>query len=162
MWMVSRVIRTIRRCGLPFLLPLACGAASTHAQTQTIDNARALQNYTLNCMGCHSPTGAGVAGKIPPLRHSLGYFMHLPQGREFAVRVPGASNSALNDSELAEVVNWLLISYNREELPADFHLYTAEEVARLRRPALAEVAQRRAYLVELLHQQGITAMKPSY
>ena len=156
---LSRLVRTLRQHGLPILL-LACGAAS--ARAQTIDNARALQNYTLNCMGCHSPTGAGVAGKIPPLRHSLGYFMHLPQGREFAVRVPGASNSALDDSELAEVVNWLLVSYNREELPADFRPYTTEEVARLRRPALAEVAQRRAHLVEMLHRQGITDVKPSY
>ena len=156
---VSRMVHTVRRRGLPFLL-LACCAAGAHAQA--IDNARALQNYTLNCMGCHTLTGAGVAGKIPPLRHSLGYFMYLPQGREFAVRVPGASNSALNDSELAEIVNWLLMSYNREELPADFHPYTAEEVARLRRPALAEVAQRRAHLVDMLHRQGIAEMKPSY
>jgi mono/diheme cytochrome c family protein len=139
---------------------LVTGIATSHAQT--VDAPRALQNYTLNCMGCHSPTGAGVAGKIPPLRGSLGYFMHVPEGREFVVRVPGASNSALDDAELAEVVNWLLLRFNRDELPPGFVPYTADEVARLRRPAFAEVAQRRAQLIERLHREGIDGARLRY
>ena len=35
--------------------------------------------------------------QVPPLANSLGYFTHLPAGREYVMRVPGASNSALSD-----------------------------------------------------------------
>jgi hypothetical protein len=69
-------------------------AAPVHAEGAA-DAALARQHWVLNCMGCHTATGDGIPGKVPPLANSLGYFTHLPAGRENEMRVPGATNSAL-------------------------------------------------------------------
>ena len=79
---------------------------------------------------CHTATGGGIP-QVPPLANSLGYFTHLPAGREYVMRVPGASNSALSDRDLADVLNWVLTTMNRDALPR------AYEVAAHRRPALS-------------------------
>jgi cytochrome c553 len=122
----------------------------------------AQQNWVLNCMGCHTQGAVGVAGKIPPLANSLGYFEHLPQGREYVIRVPGASNSALSDQELADVLNWLLVTLNSSALPKDFKPYTAQEITAHRRPALTNVARERSTLVRALRQRGITGIRDPY
>ncbi|WP_371128415.1 c-type cytochrome [Burkholderia dolosa] len=126
------------------------------------DAALAQQHWVLNCMGCHTATGGGIPGKVPPLANSLGYFTHLPAGREYVMRVPGASNSALSDRELADVLNWVLTTMNRDALPRDFKPYTADEVAAQRRPALADVATVRARLVRALHERGIDGVAERY
>ena len=46
----------------------------------------------------------------------MSYFEHLPAGREYVMRVPGASNSALSDADLADVLNWLLTKDVQESL----------------------------------------------
>ncbi|WP_321928686.1 c-type cytochrome [Paraburkholderia guartelaensis] len=122
----------------------------------------ARQHWIQNCMGCHTATGGGIAGKVPPLAHSLGYFERVPGGREYVMRVPGASNSALSDQQLADVLNWLLVTMNREALPPDFKPYTAAEVAEHRRPAFADVAPRRAALIREMQQRGIHEVAPAY
>ena len=106
------------------------------SQAQAYDAARARQDWVLNCMGCHTADGSGIPGKVPALRNSLGHFVSLPEGRQFVMRVPGAANSALNDAELANVLNWLLATMNEQSRPASFKPYTAEEIAAHRRPAL--------------------------
>lgn len=58
--------------------------------------------------------------------------MHSKAGREFIVQVPGASTANLSDARLAELINWLLLTYSEEQLPADFEPYTAEEISWLR------------------------------
>ncbi|GAB3626470.1 Cytochrome c-552 [Pandoraea terrae] len=138
---------------------LALGVAAPAAFGQAVDAARASRNYVLNCMGCHGANSAGVPGKIPPMQHALGYFMYLPAGREFAVRVPGSSNSSLDDAQLAEVLNWLLQTFNRDELPPDFKPYTAQEVSRLRRPAYGDVKTQRSQVIEQLHAHGVTKIQ---
>ena len=141
------------------LLALACIGvlhvpASACAQTPA-DDSLAQQHWVLNCMGCHTSGAVGVPGKIPPLANSLGYFEHLTVGREYVMRVPGASNSGLSDQELADVLNWLLLSMNRSALPTDFKPYTAAEIAAHRRPAFTDVATVRAGLVRALRERGI-------
>ncbi|WP_229772986.1 c-type cytochrome [Burkholderia cenocepacia] len=126
------------------------------------DAALARQHWVLNCMGCHTATGGGIPGKVPPLANSLGYFTHLPAGREYVMRVPGASNSALSDRELADVLNWVLTTMNRDALPRDFKPYTAAEVAAHRRPALSDVATVRAGLVRALQARGIEGVADRY
>nr|WP_176042448.1 cytochrome c [Burkholderia stabilis] len=141
----------------------ACAAfGAVRAAPEQDTASRVPQGYVLNCMGCHGPAGAGVPGRIPPLRDSLGYFMRMPEGRAFAVRVPGASNSALSDADLARVLNWMLLRYNRDLLPRDFRPYSADEVARLRRPALMDVAKRRAWLIDALRARGSGNVPPAY
>ena len=143
-------------------LLLACAASLPAYAQQSADAALAQQHWVLNCMGCHTATGAGIPGKVPPLAHSLGYFEHLPEGREYVTRVPGASNSALSDAELADVLNWLLTTMNHDVLPKDFKPYTAAEVAAHRRPALTDVATVRAGLIRELHERGITGIQDRY
>ncbi|HHV7518915.1 TPA: c-type cytochrome [Burkholderia orbicola] len=138
-------------------------AAPVSAQADgAADAALARQHWVLNCMGCHTATGGGIPGKVPPLANSLGYFTHLPAGREYVMRVPGASNSALSDRELADVLNWVLTTMNRDALPRDFKPYTAAEVAAHRRPALSDVATVRAGLVRALQARGIEGVAARY
>ncbi|RQS25271.1 cytochrome c [Burkholderia sp. Bp8992] len=136
-------------------------ASPAHADGAA-DAALARQHWVLNCMGCHTATGGGIPGKVPPLANSLGYFTHLPAGREYVMRVPGASNSALSDRELADVLNWVLTTMNRDALPRDFTPYTAAEIAAHRRPAFSDVATMRAGLVRELHERGIDGVADRY
>ncbi|MDS0845754.1 cytochrome c [Burkholderia cenocepacia] len=147
------------------LAAAATGAFAAPASAQAdgaADAALARQHWVLNCMGCHTATGGGIPGKVPPLANSLGYFTHLPAGREYVMRVPGASNSALSDRELADVLNWVLTTMNRDALPRDFKPYTAAEVAAHRRPALSDVATVRAGLVRALQARGIEGVAARY
>ncbi|AYQ41379.1 cytochrome C [Burkholderia aenigmatica] len=136
-------------------------AAPAHADGAA-NAALARQHWVLNCMGCHTATGGGIPGKVPPLANSLGYFTHLPAGREYVMRVPGASNSALSDQDLADVLNWVLTTMNHDALPRDFKPYTAAEVAAHRRPAFSDVATVRAGLVRALQARGIDGVTDRY
>ncbi|CAG9197193.1 Cytochrome c in methylamine utilization cluster [Paraburkholderia sabiae] len=163
---VTQWIGAARRVSM---LLLACAATSVtpspaNAQSaqSTADASLAQQHWVLNCMGCHTATGGGIPGKVPPLANSLGYFEHLPAGREYVVRVPGASNSALSDQELADVLNWLLTTKNRDALPKDFKPYTASEITQHRRPAFSDVATVRAGLIRDLHERGIKGVADRY
>nr|WP_249179231.1 cytochrome c [Burkholderia cenocepacia] len=140
----------------------ACAFATPAQADGADDTALARQHWVLNCMGCHTATGGGIPGKVPPLANSLGYFTHVPAGREYVMRVPGASNSALSDRELADVLNWVLTTMNRDALPRDFKPYTAAEVAAHRRPALSDVATERAGLVRALQARGIDGVTDRY
>ena len=141
------------------LAALGMAAAS---QAQAYDAARAHQDWVLNCMGCHTANGMGIPGKVPPLRESLGHFVSMPEGRQFVMRVPGASNSALGDAELANVLNWVLATMNEGSRPASFKPYTAEEIAANRRPALTDVARTRTKLVRELQENGVHAVPEHY
>lgn len=141
---------------------VACVSAAPAHADGAADAALARQHWVLNCMGCHTATGGGIPGKVPPLANSLGYFTHLPAGREYVMRVPGASNSALSDQDLADVLNWVLTTMNRDALPRDFKPYTAAEVAAHRRPAFSDVATVRAGLVRALQERGIDGVTDRY
>ncbi|VWB06540.1 cytochrome C [Burkholderia latens] len=161
--------RGVRRIGSfvtgwlsPLLAAAICAIAVPAHADGAADATLARQHWVLNCMGCHTATGGGIPGKVPPLANSLGYFTHLPAGREYVMRVPGASNSALSDQDLADVLNWLLATTNRDALPRDFKPYTAAEVAAHRRPAYSDVATVRARLVRELHERGIGGVSDRY
>ena len=104
-------------------------------------------NYMLHCMGCHFADGAGFAGAVPQMKDFAGKFLHVPGGREFLIQVPGVAQSALEDAELADVMNWLLKEFSANELPADFVPYTALEVGELRKTKLIEVTRTREHLI---------------
>lgn len=87
-------------------------------------------DYVLQCAGCHRVDGRGSTPHgIPDFRNSVGAFTHLPAGREYLIRVPGAAYSQLSNAELANVLNWLLHTFSPAQLPADFSPYTESEVA---------------------------------
>lgn len=121
---------------------LTAGAEEVNAQ-------RAHYNYMLYCQGCHTPEGLGI-DSVPRIKGHVGNFLRLQEGREYLVRVPGSAGSVLNDAQLAEVLNWMILEYGEDSIPADFHPYTETEVAQLRQDPLLEVEDHRRKLVEQL------------
>ena len=114
-------------------------------------------NYILHCQGCHLADGAGTPGKVPALKNEVGRFLHVPGGREFLIQVPGTSQSALTDAEVAAVLNWILGNFSSEQLPADYVPYTTMEISRYRQPPLANVSAVRAKLMEDISNSGFGA-----
>lgn len=111
--------------------------------------------YTLNCWGCHKPRAEGIPGTVPRLADSMADFLQVPGGREYLVEVPGVASSALSNAEIAEVLNWLLFTFNKAELPADFKPYTAAEIAKDRPHQLIRIIETRDALVKRLKAKGI-------
>ena len=105
-------------------------------------------NYILHCQGCHLPDGSGTPDKVPALKHSVGRFLQVPGGREYLIQVPGTAQSALSDSEVAAVLNWILKNFSEDELPPQFVPYSEEEVDKHRQNPLVDVSSVRAQLME--------------
>jgi cytochrome c553 len=128
------------------------GALATLAFTAAVPASPA-QDYMLYCMGCHGAQAQGVPGKIPPLAGSVSLFMRTAEGRNYVLRVPGAASSALSDSQLTAVLNWLAESYRApgETQPVPF---TVDEVTRVRHTPLADVQARRREVVRTLAASG--------
>lgn len=112
-----------------------------------INVERATTNYRLNCQGCHLPDGSGLPGVVPTMKGLIGNFLTVPGGRDFLVQVPGSSFSPLSDAELAELLNWILLTMSGEQGTADFEPYTEAEVQQTRQRLLVDVAKVRETLV---------------
>ena len=130
------------------LTPILFSGTGAPVMAAPPDATRALQNYTLNCQGCHLADASGMEGRVPRLRGEVGRFLHVPGGREYLIRVPGVATTPLDDAALAELMNWLLGEFSATELPDDFRPYTAAEVGALRRHPLVEVEAARARLLQ--------------
>ena len=114
------------------------------------EQQQARVNFLLHCAACHLPDGHGSPGKVPDLREYLGEFAQHSDSRSFMARVPGASGAPISDAELAQVLNWILITMNGDQLRADFKPYTAVEVAGYRRDTLIDVGPVRQALLKKL------------
>ncbi len=115
---------------------------------------RAHVNYQLFCQGCHTPDGVG-AKAVPRMKDFVGTFLRSSEGREFLVRVPGAATSALGDTELAEVLNWILLEFGGDSIAPDFRRYTGVEVGTLRQSPLFEVDRYRVQLLTEIASNGM-------
>jgi mono/diheme cytochrome c family protein len=114
------------------------------------------QDYVLYCMGCHGAQAEGVPGKVPPLAHALGRYMRTPAGRNYVLRVPGAANSVLSDSQLAAVLNWLAQTFDGEELTQNnVPPFSTAEVTGLRHSPLPSVLATRSAVVRDLATSGL-------
>ena len=123
-------------------------AQAAHAGLQ-INTERAQFNYQLFCQGCH--VGTGIGGKsVPNLKGFVGNFLLTQEGREYLVKVPGSAYSTMTDEQLAEVLNWILISFAEKSLSEDWKPFQATEVAVYRRKPLYEVVDYRAGLISRL------------
>lgn len=111
-------------------------------------------DYVLHCMGCHGASAEGVPGKVPPLAQTLIQFMRSPAGRHYVLRVPGASNSTLTDSQLAEVLNWIAGHFGGDQPSASVAPFTAPEVAAHRHVPMASVQATRREVVKELAASG--------
>jgi mono/diheme cytochrome c family protein len=125
-------------------------AAETEATVPGVARPQlAWQHWMLNCQGCHRQDGSGSADTAPALEGNVARFTTVAGGREYLVRVPGVATSALNDVDLAEVLNWALWRFDRDHLPDGFEPYSAAEIKALRgRPLRLEASRTRALLLE--------------
>ena len=125
------------------LQSLSIGSVVAAPQT-AINEDRARYHYQMFCQGCHTPDGSGV-NAVPPLKGMMGVFLRSQRGREFMVQVPGSATSKLDDTQLAEVLNWCIENFSASSLiNGDYLPYTAEEVGRLRQSPLQEIDNTRA------------------
>ena len=167
MWRLSRsreLRRTLLAIGALFLAPLPHTARSGAAAESTpppgspagVVNAQlAWQNWALNCQGCHQSDGTGSANAAPSLAGNVAKFLWVPGGREYLGRVPGVANSPLADAELAEVMNWMLWRFDREDLPSNLQPFTAAEIGQLRaHPLRLEASQVRGDLLKNAEAAG--------
>jgi mono/diheme cytochrome c family protein len=126
-------------------------ALSTWARAQSASNL-----YLLNCWGCHGSHGEGISGTAPPLI-GLGDFLKARGGRAYIIQVPGVSLSALNDVDVASVMNWVLENMSKGHLTSQFTPYTADEVHRYRAVRLAELSKTRKGLLDQLVMMKVRA-----
>lgn len=125
----SRLMRSL--CAVAFVLALG-GTAQAEEDSPQVD-------YMLRCQGCHVGDGSGYPGKVPDLRLSMPALLATVEGREFLLRVPGASLSVLDDAQLARVYNWMVGEFLPGGAPPGFVPFDAAEVARARTRPLADV-----------------------
>lgn len=104
-------------------------------------------NYVLHCMGCHVEDGSGAPGKVPSMRETLAPLAATEEGRRYLIAVPGASQSPLSDTELADLLNWMIHNLSSEPPKDEVQKFTPAEVARSRSLRLENVAAIRAELL---------------
>ena len=106
-------------------------------------------DWILQCQGCHGVNGEGMAHRdVPVLTNEVSKFLLVEGGREFLVRVPGVSGSPLPDERLADVLNWMLVSFDPTHLNEEWHTYSAEEVKSLRnRPLRTQIQSQRKMIM---------------
>ena len=139
-----------------FCLLLAClgfGAETGVAATAPADRPLI---YKLHCEGCHKPDGSGHIGFVPTFVDSIGAFVHVKEGRDFIIKVPGVSQSELSNRDIAELMNWLRVAYDPDGLPDDFVPYSEAEVEHLRNQPISDTIRRRKAVLEQIELQADT------
>ncbi|MCV6614871.1 MAG: cytochrome c, class I [Cellvibrionaceae bacterium] len=145
--------------GLALLLLLS-PLAQAKSLSPEAQQARAEFNYKMFCRGCHGPGGEG--GKaVPFMNDYVGHFVKFDEGREYLVRVPGSANAALDDTQLAQVLNWIVINIGGPSTPKDFKPYTPAEVGELRKAPLFEAFEARRQLLQKMLQLNIIGELPA-
>jgi cytochrome c553 len=114
-----------------WLALLVFGAMAAEAGPRT--------DYLLHCMGCHLADGRGAPPDIPALKGRVGYYLQIPDGRNYLIQVPGAANAPLTDAALADVLNWMVDTFAQASAPPAWAPFSEAEVARHRHNAPADV-----------------------
>lgn len=113
--------------------------------------ALARQDWFLNCQGCHKPDASGSPLGAPNMNGVIARFLSVEGGRAYLSSVPGVANAPISDKRAAEVLNWTLYRYDRDNIPDDFVPYTADEVAIFRsRNLVTQAAAVRRKLLEAM------------
>jgi len=121
------------------------GCITVQAAAQTPASEEHLRGvYTLRCSGCHGVDGHGLPANGIPDFAEVSRFARSPAGREYLIRVPGVAQAALDDDELAQLMNWIVRRYG-EGGGAPF---SADEVARYRSAPDAAANARREQLLK--------------
>lgn len=114
-------------------------------------------DYALKCKGCHGLWGQGTPGHVPRLDGFVGLFTHLPEGRDYLMRVPGVARSVLDDTRLTAVLNWVLESYGGRQVAQGFAPFTVAEVAAARVRPLEDRKRLRDRMLAELRSKGLLA-----
>jgi len=123
-----------------------------------------------NCVICHQADANGLPGMYPPLADSIGRYVAIPAGRAYLIHVlsfgltgPIAVHGTtydgvmypwpqLSDDDVADVLNYVLTTFNAKLLPRHFAPLTAGEVKKQRGSAspLGDVHKERMALLKAL------------
>jgi hypothetical protein len=150
-------VRAARLAVLLMVAALPVGAADYAPGRPLESHAGARLDYALKCKGCHGLWGQGTPGHVPRLDGFVGLFTHLPEGRDYLMRVPGVARSVLDDVRLTAVLNWVLETYGREQVAPGFRPFTVEEVAEARRRPLEDRKGLRDRMLAELRARGLLA-----
>ncbi|WP_339672652.1 cytochrome c, class I [Dasania marina] len=139
---------------MKWLLVLAVAViGSTHIFALEVNEPRAKFNYQMFCQGCHVGDGSGHKG-VPEIKDFIGNFLTFQEGREYLIRVPGSANSALDSYQLAELMNWMIVTYGGSSVPEKWAVYTTEEVEKYRQEPFYEVIDYRKKLVDFISENN--------
>lgn len=102
----------------------------------------------IHCMGCHLVSGEGMPPDVPAFNSDLSFLASTEDGRRYLVQVPGASQSLINDAELANLLNWMLKKYAPNP---ETRAFTGEEIIKYRHDILADPKAERTRLFAAHH-----------
>jgi hypothetical protein len=136
-----------------FVAVLAALSAVTPAAAIGESPAKA---YVLHCTGCHMKDGMGAKiGRVPAVPGITGHILKHPKGRIYLTHVPGVVNAGLPDNETAAVLNYMLQTYAKAEMPPDAKPFTGQEIQELRKIKVDDITLLRMEIKADLAKQGI-------
>lgn len=92
--------------------------------------------YLESCGGCHGLNGLSFRPEVPDLQDRVGIFLCTEKGRRYLVQLPNVAFSKLDDSALAQTMNFVVFDLGGASVPKNARPYTADEVGELRQDAL--------------------------
>lgn len=136
---------------------VACVFASAASTPMTLAADRAARyHFLLRCSGCHGVEGEGVrTGGIPEFHNFVGAFAGDDAGRTYVLHVPGVKGANLNDTDIAAVMNYVMMTWGGTSIRGTFVPFTAEEVRQRRAVRITDVVAMRRVIVQRLTSQGI-------
>ncbi len=94
--------------------------------------------------------------KVPTMLGSVGHFVRTPSGRAFLIQVAGVAQAPISDQAIADLLNWMLPTFGKREMPAEFAPYTAPEVQLARSTRPGDIMAVRAQVAQELAALGYT------
>ena len=113
-------------------------------------------NFVLHCSGCHGIDGSGYeSAGVPNFRNSIEFFAIDEEGRTYLLHVPGLVNTNLSDTEIAEVLNYVVKQWSGTSTAGMFIRFTPAEVAERRARSVSDVVRLRRQIASRLRQEGL-------
>lgn len=134
------------------LILLAIPAASAQEAGVSARNFSTVQyHWVMHCQGCHGADAHGTPGSVPKLTGNVARFLQTKAGRAYLARVPGVAFVELSDTDVAELLNWVVQRFDPTHVPKAFTPYSQQEIRGLRNTALISNAylERRRILQSL-------------
>lgn len=115
------------------------------------DMDQAQSDYVEHCGGCHGIKGNAAPADLPNLQGRVGWFMCLPEGRDYLMRLPNIARSRITDNDqLADLMNFMVFGLGGKSTAPGTRPFTGAEVAQGRTHAFTSVSlvKTRAAIVE--------------